>query len=62
MSENPRKCKARRHSDQWICHECGFVWDVNDPDPPVCGKGGPVLRQLPGERATITDISIVSKP
>ena len=30
------KCQARQHSDQMICHKCGLVWDMNDPDPPVC--------------------------
>ena len=30
------KCLARQHSDQMICHQCGLVWDVNDPEPPVC--------------------------
>ena len=30
------KCVARQHSDQMICHQCGLVWDVNDPDRPVC--------------------------
>lgn len=28
------KCKARRYSDQNVCHDCKLVWDVNDPDPP----------------------------
>lgn len=32
------KCLARQHSDQMICHQCGLVWDVNDPEPPVCGR------------------------
>ena len=32
------KCLARQHSDQMICHKCGLVWDVNDPEPPVCRK------------------------
>ena len=29
-------CKARQHSDQMLCDHCGTVWDINDPDPPVC--------------------------
>lgn len=29
-------CKARQHSDQMICHTCGLVWDMNDPEPPEC--------------------------
>lgn len=32
------KCLARQHSDQMICHQCGLVWDVNDPEPPVCQR------------------------
>lgn len=31
-----RNCQARQHSDQKICHKCGLVWDMNDPDPPAC--------------------------
>lgn len=31
-------CQARQHSDQMICHACGLVWDVNDPDAPDCGR------------------------
>lgn len=31
-------CKARQHSDQMVCHACGLVWDMNDPDPPTCGN------------------------
>lgn len=29
-------CLARRHNDQMMCHHCGLVWDVNDPEPPTC--------------------------
>lgn len=29
-------CRKRREGDEWAC-ECGLRWDVNDPDPPVCG-------------------------
>lgn len=31
-----RQCRARRYSDQMNCHDCGLVWDVNDPEPPEC--------------------------
>jgi len=30
------KCKAVQYSDQYVCNECGFIWDMNDPDPPEC--------------------------
>ncbi len=30
-------CKARRVSDQMSCATCGLIWDVNDPEPPMCG-------------------------
>ncbi len=30
------KCKARRYSDQMICHHCGLTWDVLDPEKPAC--------------------------
>jgi len=29
-------CLARRHNDQMMCHHCGLVWDVNDPEPLTC--------------------------
>lgn len=29
-------CLARRHNDQMMCHHCGLVWDVSDPEPPTC--------------------------
>ena len=35
-------CRARQYSDQMICGKCALVWDVNDPDPPVCGEETPL--------------------
>jgi len=29
-------CYATVHSDQMICHKCGLVWDISDPEPPEC--------------------------
>lgn len=43
-----RTCQARQHSDQRVCHACGLVWDINDPDPPTCQRG--VKKLAPGER------------
>lgn len=31
-------CKAVQYSDQMCCGKCGLQWDVNDPDPPFCGR------------------------
>lgn len=31
-----KKCQARQVSDQMCCTQCGVVWDINDPEPPVC--------------------------
>lgn len=31
-------CYATQHSDQMICHKCGLIWDMNDPDPPECRR------------------------
>jgi hypothetical protein len=31
-------CDARRYSDQMMCGKCGLGWDMNDPDPPECGR------------------------
>lgn len=36
MTDRPRECKARQHSDQKHCDRCGLVWDMNDPEPPEC--------------------------
>ena len=32
------KCAAKQWSDQMNCVECGLLWDMNDPEPPLCGK------------------------
>lgn len=32
----PNDCLARQYSDQMVCHKCGLVWDMNDPEPPEC--------------------------
>lgn len=31
------RCEAYQASDQMLC-KCGRAWDVNDPEPPECGK------------------------
>lgn len=31
-------CRAYRVSDQMMCPHCRLVWDINDPEPPPCGK------------------------
>jgi len=38
-------CKARRVNDQYHCHVCGFQWDVDDEDRPMC-KSGNAVRML----------------
>lgn len=30
-------CQARRYSDEMHCTKCHLRWDVNDPEPPLCG-------------------------
>lgn len=32
-----KECKARVYGDQFHCHHCGLVWDLNDKEPPACG-------------------------
>lgn len=32
------QCAAYQVSDQMSCPKCGLIWDVNDPEPPQCGK------------------------
>jgi hypothetical protein len=30
-------CQALRQSDEMVCAPCRLRWDVDDPDPPLCG-------------------------
>lgn len=53
-------CRARQFSDQMVCHTCGLVWDVNDPERPACnmdskGKltGAAVDKRLSALRAIL---------
>jgi len=39
------ECEAYQVSDQMNCARCGFVWDVNDPDPPKCSPGREEVRK-----------------
>lgn len=39
-------CKARRVNDQYHCHACGFQWDVDDEDRPMCKTGKGVMGVL----------------
>lgn len=32
----PKGCSATAQGDQWSCSRCKLLWDMNDPDPPVC--------------------------
>ena len=32
----PKTCEARQQSDSMVCNRCGYIWDVNDEDPPRC--------------------------
>lgn len=38
-SKKHAQCNAVQFSDQMSC-DCGNVWDMNDPCPPPCRKGG----------------------
>lgn len=31
-------CQAARQSDEMVCAKCRLRWDVNDPEPPLCGQ------------------------
>jgi len=31
-------CAARRINEQMMCRKCGLQWDIDDPEPPECGK------------------------
>lgn len=30
-------CKAIQQSDEMFCAQCNLRWDMNDPEPPLCG-------------------------
>ena len=32
------RCLALQYSDQMNCARCNLAWDMNDPEPPECGK------------------------
>lgn len=36
-------CHARQYSDEMHCPVCRLRWDVNDPEPPLCGKNVPSI-------------------
>lgn len=40
-----RDCKARRYGDEWHCNSCGYVWSVDDNDPPTCKDGKQLFRE-----------------
>lgn len=40
-------CYAQQFSDQMICHKCGLIWDMNDPDPPECQRKNIASRKPP---------------
>mgnify|MGYP003387861937 CR=1 FL=1 len=51
-------CRARQYSDEMVCHECGLLWDKNDPEPPACGKGAKETRcATPSAGATSPELS-----
>ena len=29
-------CRAVREQDEYVCHRCGYRWDIKDPQPPRC--------------------------
>jgi len=49
---NPDRCAARQYSDEMVCSYCALRWDVNDPEPPACGKmRKPLQTRAPQQRA-----------
>ena len=45
MTSLPRNCKAYCVGDQRHCDFCGLVWDIDDPDPPVCINEAPATKE-----------------
>ena len=48
-------CEARQYSDQKVCHRCGLVWDMNDPEPPACLTSSEVGRRALDELRALLD-------
>ncbi len=36
IRSTPSECKAITRGTENHCDRCGFVWDIDDPDPPEC--------------------------
>lgn len=49
-------CLARRVNDQMVCHTCGLVWDLSDPEPPECPRA-PGHVPPPASAVTVSDLS-----
>ena len=46
-------CKARRYGDQYHCHACGFQWDVDDEDRPMCNDRFTDAKRKAAERNAV---------
>lgn len=48
-------CQARQYSDQMQCGACGLQWDINDPEPPACGRSVDAVTAM-RERLEVEDV------
>ena len=48
-------CQARQINDEIQCGACGLQWDVNDPEPPPCGRSVEAVKAV-RERLEIEDV------
>lgn len=51
------KCAARTIGQELHCSRCGYVWDVNDPEPPKCKT----LRDLYVEKQSKKNKAFIAK-
>ena len=35
-----KTCEAETVGQEHACTRCGYVWDINDPEPPKCKTKG----------------------
>ena len=45
-------CEAETVGQEHACTRCGFVWDINDPDPPRCKTNNELLVERNNRQLT----------
>ncbi len=40
-----KNCHARVYGQEYHCYVCGYVWGINDKNPPECKNAAPVEKK-----------------